>query len=70
MDHPMVTKINKTGYPNLVAQPEHAGMDYFDDEILDGDAIVIDEERGNVVLEENLEDYLIEVLGFRYATAK
>ncbi|WP_153124625.1 YqaI family protein [Peribacillus tepidiphilus] len=71
MEHPVITQINRTGYPNnMVAQPEHNGFDFFGTEILDGDEIVIDENNGEVVLKENLEDYLTEVYGFRFTTAE
>ncbi|MGE6261313.1 YqaI family protein [Heyndrickxia sporothermodurans] len=70
MEHPMIIQIQKTGYPNLQAQPEHSGIDYFGNEILVGDSIVIDPINGEVVLEEHLEDYLIERLGFQYTTAE
>ncbi|MGM0903095.1 MAG: YqaI family protein [Bacillota bacterium] len=43
--------------------------DYYGDEILSGDSIVISE-NGEIILEENLEDYLIEILGFRFSKAK
>lgn len=68
LEHPVVTQINQTGYPNMVAQPEHAGNDFFSDEILEGDSIV--EHDGNIILESNLEDYLIEELGFKFKTAE
>jgi hypothetical protein len=70
MEHPVITQINRTGYPNMVAQPEHNGFDFFGTEILDYDEIVIDENNGEVVLKENLEDYLTEVYGFRFTTAE
>lgn len=68
VEHPVVTQINQTGYPNMVAQPEHAGIDFLGDEILVGDSIV--EHNGNTILESNLEDYLIEELGFKFKTAE
>ncbi|ASV67608.1 YqaI family protein [Cytobacillus kochii] len=67
MEHPEVTQLRRTGYPNLVAQPEHAGIDYFGDEILDGDEIV--EYDGEIILEGNLQRYLCEVLGFEFKSA-
>ncbi|MDE3837901.1 hypothetical protein C0966_00565 [Bacillus methanolicus] len=69
-DHPVIEQINRTGFPNMVAQPEHNGIDYFGTEILAGDEIVIDENNGEVVLKENLEDYLAEVYEFRFTTAE
>lgn len=67
-EHPMITQINRFGYPkeifnleNMVRQPEHAGIDYYDTEILEGDSIVIDKENfEELILRENLPRYLVE----------
>ncbi|WP_404293138.1 hypothetical protein LG276_00865 [Cytobacillus kochii] len=67
MEHPEVTQLRRTGYPNLIAQPEHAGIDYFGEEILEGDEIV--EYDGEIILEGNLQRYLCEVLGFEFKSA-
>ncbi|MCM3324270.1 YqaI family protein [Cytobacillus kochii] len=67
MEHPEVTQLRRTGYPNLVAQPEHAGIDYFGEEILEGDEIV--EYDGEIILKGNLQRYLCEVLGFEFKSA-
>ncbi|MEK4921993.1 hypothetical protein MKX78_08760 [Cytobacillus sp. FSL R5-0569] len=67
MEHPEVTQLQRTGYPNLVVQPEHAGIDYFGEEILEGDEIV--EYDGEIILEGNLQRYLCEVLGFEFKSA-
>ncbi|MEK5108188.1 hypothetical protein MHI57_17965 [Cytobacillus sp. FSL K6-0129] len=67
MEHPEVTQLRRTGYPNLVAQPENAGIDYFGEEILEGDEIV--EYDGEIILEGNLQRYLCEVLGFEFKSA-
>ncbi|MFJ7756289.1 YqaI family protein [Peribacillus muralis] len=69
LKHPKVTEILKTGYANLNAQPEYFGTDYFGNEVLKGDSVVIDPSNGEMVLEVNLEDYLIEVKGFQFKTA-
>lgn len=69
IEHPDVTESNKTGYANLVAQPEHFGTDYFGNEVLKGDSVVIDPSNGEMILEDSLEDYLIEVKGFQFKTA-
>lgn len=66
-DHPMIEQVLRTGFPNMVAQPEHAGIDYFGDEILDGDDIV--EYDGEIILKDNLERYLTEVMEFEFKTA-
>ncbi|WP_374717917.1 hypothetical protein [Neobacillus sp.] len=70
VEHPVITKINRTGYINMTQQPEHIGIDYFGNEILAGDSIVIDHRNGEIILEDNLEDYLIEVLDLQFTTAK
>jgi hypothetical protein len=74
IEHPMVTQINRTGYPlgmeKKQEQPEHFGIDAMGEEILVGDSIVVDPNTGEIVLEDNLEDYLIERLGFRYMKAE
>jgi Hypothetical protein Yqai len=67
MNHPIVEKIVRTGYPNMWTQPEHVGIDYFGDEILDGDDIV--EYDGEIILKDNLERFLSEVLEFEFKTA-
>jgi len=53
----------------MVSQKEHWGIDATGEEILVGESVVVDLENGEVVLEKNLEDYLIEVKGFQYKTA-
>lgn len=70
LEHPMVTQINRTGYPeNMMEQPEHNGIDYYGTEILEDDDIVIDD-NGEIILKENLEEYLSEVYGFKFTTAE
>jgi len=66
-DHPTIEQVQRTGFPNMVAQPEHAGIDYFGDEILDGDDIV--EYDGEIILKDNLERYLTEVMEFEFKMA-
>nr|WP_257985207.1 hypothetical protein [Bacillus sp. T33-2] len=50
----------------MVAQPEHFGIDYFGDEILVGDDVVIDGQE--IILKSNMERYLSEVCGFTFQT--
>jgi hypothetical protein len=64
----MVTEINRTGYPNLVAQEEHFGSDFFGDEVLVGDDYV--EVDGEIIRMDNLDRYLEEELGFSFKTAE
>lgn len=68
LEHPSITQVNLTGYAKLVAQPEHAGTDIMDHEILKGDSF-IELPNGELLLESNLEDYLIENLGWEFKTA-
>ncbi|WP_163183311.1 YqaI family protein [Neobacillus sedimentimangrovi] len=67
LEHPLITKVNRTGYPEK-EQSNHWGIDAMGDEIKFGDSI-IEDPYGEVILEENLEDYLIERLGFVYKKA-
>ncbi|MED0702853.1 hypothetical protein P4S79_09710 [Aeribacillus composti] len=67
---PRITRTLRTGYPNMVAQPEHVGIDYFGEEILIDDDIVEDPNTGETVLRDNLERYLSEVYDFKFQTAK
>lgn len=68
LQHPVITRMERTGFPNMIAQSEHAGIDYYGTEILVGDNI-INLPNGEMIHEDNLEDYLIEVLGFEFTTA-
>lgn len=70
VEHPEITQVNRTGYANMVAQSEPAGVDYFGTEILIGDEIVTDDNTGEVVLKEDLEKYLEEEYGFKFTTAE
>jgi hypothetical protein len=66
LEHPSITEVNRTGYANLVSQPEHAGTDVFGDEVLAGDDVVFD---GNeMILKDNLERYLSEYYDFKFQT--
>lgn len=68
MEHPMISQINKNGYPeNLREQPEHYGIDFFGDEVLEGDDVV--EYDGELILKDNLERFLSEELGFVFKAA-
>jgi hypothetical protein len=67
LEHPAITKTLKTGYPNLVEQPEYFGSDVFGDEILVGNSYV--EYDGALILMDNLERFLAEELDFVFKTA-
>lgn len=76
LEHPMISEINRTGYPkemlgsgfeNAVIQPEHAGIDFFGDEIIEGDEIIIDKENfGEIILKEHFKRYLEERCDFEF----
>ncbi|WP_410489300.1 YqaI family protein [Bacillus sp. DTU_2020_1000418_1_SI_GHA_SEK_038] len=68
LEHPMISRIERTGYPNMMNQPEHAGIDFFGDEILAGDEYC--EFDGELILKDNLERYLSEELEFTFKTAE
>lgn len=63
LEHPSITKVNQLGY---LDQEEHAGTDFYGDEILSGDDVVIYD--GETILKENLERYLAEEMGFEFKT--
>lgn len=67
MEHPIVRNMMLTGYPNLAVQPEFNGFDVFEDELLSGDLIVIDE--GEVIKRDHLKTYLQGEHEFRFYTA-
>lgn len=66
-EHPDIEQVNKTGYPNMIAQPEHWGIDVYGDEIVVGDAII--EVEHETILSSNLERYLVEQMNFTFKTA-
>lgn len=59
LEHPLVSRINRTGYPTK----EIIIRDKYGDEILPGDSVV--EYEGSVVLHDNLERFLVS-LGFNF----
>jgi Hypothetical protein Yqai len=73
MEHPMISEMNKYGYlksqgiENVVSQPECGGIDYYGNEIIEGDEIVIDKENFHeIVLKENLTQYLVDKCDFSF----
>ncbi|MGE7121832.1 YqaI family protein [Peribacillus sp. NPDC046944] len=69
MDHPLVTQIERTGYPYAVGSEEAIGVDYFGNEVWPGDDYFEDPQNGEIVMQENLQDYMSEVYGFEFKTA-
>lgn len=66
-DHPMIEQVERHGYPqDYIDREEIMGVDYFQDEIWVGDKVI--EDNGETILEDNLERYLVEVLGMEIKT--
>lgn len=69
LEHPLITQINQLGYPaELEEEIEHAGLDYYGDEIIEGDSVA--EYNGETILQSNLLRYLNEEFGFIFKTAE
>ncbi len=51
----------------LHSRSTSALIDYFGNEVLKGDSVVLDPSNGEMILEDSLEDYLIEVKGFQFS---
>ncbi|PSL42161.1 YqaI-like protein [Planomicrobium soli] len=81
MQHPDIERAMRTGYPfqdisfagsePVVFEPEidHPIEDMFGSEIQSGDTW-FEDKQGRIVLEENIEDYLLEVVGGEFFKAK
>lgn len=67
-DHPVIDRMERTGYPVPVADVEHCGVDVFGDEILEGDNYV--EADGELILADNLQRYLEEYYQFKFKMAE
>lgn len=75
IEHPMITRINATGYPSKDIEPQEepdtkevACKDVYGNVVLVGENIWI--HGGEVIKDDSLEDYLIEVLGFENKNAE
>jgi hypothetical protein len=66
LEHPMISEMNRKGF---IGEKEsiNCGSDYFGFEILAGDEVI--EYDGEIVLKENLVDYLKE-MGFEFKKAE
>ncbi|UFT98127.1 hypothetical protein KO561_13035 [Radiobacillus kanasensis] len=72
IEHPDVTRARVTGYPRKekTRKPKPTGaIDFFGDDVMEGDSIIVTD-NNEIILEENLEDYLIEQMGFRFTKMK
>ena len=79
MNHPDVERCMLTGYPvedarfesseiSIEVENDHPIEDHFGSEIQTGD-IWFEDKVGRVVLQDNMEDYLIEVVGAEFFKA-
>lgn len=75
IEHPIITRINATGYPSKDIEPQEepeikevACSDVFGNEVFVGEDVWI--HNGEVIPDDRLEDYLIEVLGFENKKAE
>jgi hypothetical protein len=73
LEHPMLSEMNQFGFlkmqglENVVNQSECAGIDYYGNEIIEGDDIVIDKENFHeIILKENLTQYLVDKCEFAF----
>jgi hypothetical protein len=73
MEHPQISEMNQYGYltvqgmENVISQSECAEIDYFGNEIVEGDEIVIDKENFHeLILKENLTQYLVDKCDFEF----
>lgn len=69
IEHPVVTYINRTGYPQDM-QETHWGSDWQGNEILHGDEIIHDPQLDEIIMKEDLLDYLIKKYGFKEIVAE
>ncbi|KLV27255.1 hypothetical protein ABW02_06980 [Niallia circulans] len=74
LEHPMITRINATGYPSKDIEPQEekpkkvACKDVYGNVVFVGEDVWI--HNGQVIPDDSLEDYLIEVLGFENKKAE
>lgn len=64
LEHPVVTKLNSTGE---VTAETLCGIDAMGDDIVAGDYII--EFDGEIILESNIIDYLVDILGAKKKVA-
>jgi len=63
LEHPHITEMNRKGVLNALNQPECQGLDFFGNELVEGDDVV--EYDGEIVLRDNLMEFL-EAIGFTF----
>ncbi|MDX8367885.1 YqaI family protein [Cytobacillus sp. IB215665] len=61
MQHPSITRTERTGYPQLEEQPKR---DIYDEEIFSGERVWLDPNNGNLILKCNLAKYIMEHYDF------
>lgn len=76
MNHPDIDRAILTGYPiederfeeeshSIAVESDHPIEDHFGSEIMIGDSW-FEDNAGRIVLQDNMEDYLIEVVGVEF----
>ena len=71
MEHPMITEIERTGYPKFSGRREEYGVDGLGNEVFTGDEVLVIHEEFflvEVMGQEAIE--VLETLGAVYKTAK
>ena len=68
IEHPMITRINATGYPSKGIEPQEEKPKKIACKDVYGNVVFVGEDvwthNGKVIPDNRLEDYLIEFLGF------
>jgi hypothetical protein len=67
MDHPLIERTLRTGYPYPIDEAHH-GTDFWGNEIVRGEDVV--EIDGDLVLQDDLQQYLSEVKDAKFYTAE
>lgn len=69
IEHPVITQMERTGYPSAINHVEAVGVDYFGNEIWPGDDYIEDPANGEMVLQDHWQEYMSEVYGLEFKTA-
>ncbi|KYC74093.1 hypothetical protein NST30_06320 [Bacillus sp. FSL K6-3846] len=71
MDHPIITQIERTGYPASVPKDDEKVRDFYGEEVsLAHEDYVFDKNQGEIIFIDNLPRYLKEELEFEFHSGK
>ncbi|MGN9864676.1 YqaI family protein [Bacillus swezeyi] len=71
MEHPLITQIERTGYPAPFPKKDKTVRDFYGEEVsLVHDDYVLDKNQGEIIYIDNLPRYLKEELEFEFYTGK